>query len=189
MRNLGLRLILWFIGVPAVFALVIFLPYAHHLAINLVVMILSGLGAVELARLFGRKDARYRASNLIIPLLGAAIPIAQLLTTTAGLSETAPYFTIVVTTGIILFVPVFRHTADDFQHTLTNIAANLTLLLYPGLFLSYIIRLSEFEPSSILIVTFFCAVFFNDSMAYTAGSLYRLVQQRRARRRGQEWRP
>lgn len=189
MRNLGRRVILWFVGVPTLFAIVILLPYAHHLAFNLIVVVLSGLGAVELATLFERKDAHYRTGVVIIPLLGAAIPIAQLLTTTVGLSESAPYFTIMALSGIILFVQVFRHTADDFHHTLTNIAANFTLLLYPGLFLSFIIRLSEFQSSSVLIVIFLCTVFFNDSMAYVAGSLYRLIQQRRARKHGIVWTP
>jgi len=188
-RNLGTRAILWFVSVPILVAIVLLLPYAHHLAFNLVVIILSGLGASELAALFERKDAHYRASVLIIPLLGAAIPIVQYLTVAFGLSEAAPYMTIVAATGIILFVQVFRHTADDFQHTLTNIAANFTLLIYPGLFLSYIIRLSAFESSSVLILVFLCAIIFNDSMAYIAGSLYRLVQQRRAQRRGHEWTP
>ena len=180
---------MWWVGVPTLGFIVLLLPYAHHLAFNLVVIILSGLGASELAALFERKDAHYRASVLIIPLLGAAIPIVQYLTVAFGLSEAAPYMTIVAATGIILFVQVFRHTADDFQHTLTNIAANFTLLIYPGLFLSYIIRLSAFESSSVLILVFLCAIIFNDSMAYIAGSLYRLVQQRRARRHGHEWTP
>ena len=156
MRNLGLRLIVWFVGVPAVLAVVIFLPYAHHLALGIIVVVVSSLGATELATLFARKDAHYRSSVVVIPLLGAAIPLAQLLTTTLGLSESTPHTALVGVAGIILFVQMFRHTADDFHHTLSNIAANLTILVYPGLFLSYIIRLNEFKSSSILILTFFC---------------------------------
>lgn len=180
---------MWWIGVPALGFIVIFLPHAHHLAFNIVVVVLSGLGAVELAKLFRRKDAQYRTSVVIIPLLGAAIPIAQLLTTTVGLSESAPYFTLVTVTGVILFVQLFRHTADDFHHTLTNIATDFAVLLYPGLFLSYVIRIGEFESSTILIGTFLCTVILNDSMAYTAGGLYRMVRQRRSRKHGHDWTP
>ena len=189
MRNLGLRLIVWFVGVPLIVALVLLLPYAHHLALNLVVVVMSSLGAVELASLFARKDAKYRASIILIPLLGAAIPIAQLLTLTLGLRMNLPFFAVVVATGLILFVQVFRHTADGFQHTLTSISANFTLVVYPGLFLSFIIRMSEFESSSIVILTFLCSVFFNDTAAYIFGMLYRLVQQKRASKRGGEWTP
>jgi len=188
-RNITVRLILWFVAVPAIVALVLLLPFVNHLALNIVVVIVSGLGATELATLFERKDARYRSSFVINPLLGASLPIAQLLVITLGLSETVPHFTFVVVAGLILFVQVFRHTADDFTHTLTNIAASLTLVVYPGLFLSYIIRLNEFPSSSVLILTFLVSVFFNDTMAYVAGGLYRLVRDRRARRRGGEWKP
>jgi phosphatidate cytidylyltransferase len=180
---------MWFVGVPALVAIVILLPFVHHLALNSVIVVVSGLGAIELAKLFARKDAHYRSSIVVIPLLGAAIPLAQVLTTTFGLSESIPYTVLVGVAGIILFIQVFRHTAEDFHHTLSNIAANLTILVYPGLFLSYIIRLNEFESSSVLILTFFCMVVFNDSMAYIAGGLYRLIRQGRARRRGSEWKP
>jgi phosphatidate cytidylyltransferase len=91
--------------------------------------------------------------------------------------------------GLILFVQVFRHQAQDFQHTLTNIAANIAIVVYPGLFLSFIIRMSEFPSASVVILTFLCAVFFNDTMAYIAGGLYRLARTRRAARRGTEWSP
>jgi len=188
-RNLVRRAIMWWIGVPALGVIVILLPHAHHLAFNLVVVILCGLGAVELATLFKRKDAHYRTSVVIIPLLGAAIPIAQLLTTSVGLPEGTPHFTMVAVIGAILFVQIFRHAADEFQHTLTNIAANITFLVYPGLFLSYIIRLSEYRSATVLIATFLCAVICNDSMAYIAGSLYRSIRERRARKRGGEWTP
>ena len=189
MRNLSLRLIVWFIGVPGIVAIVIFLPFANHLALNILVVVVSGLGATELAALFSRKDPHYRSNVVLVPLLGAAIPLAQLLTTTFNLSESIPYTVLAGAAGIILFIQVFRRTAEDFHHTLANIAANLTILLYPGLFLSYLIRLNEFEFSSVLILTYLCAVMGNDSMAYTAGGLYRVIRQRRATSRGGEWIP
>jgi phosphatidate cytidylyltransferase len=188
-RNLGLRVILWFGAVPALVAIVLLLPYANHLALNLLVVVFSALGAVELASLFERKDARYRASFVVIPILGGAVPLAHLLVISFGLPPVLPYITLVMTFGLILLVQVFRHTAHDFQHTLTNIAANVTIVVYPGLFLSFVTRINEFDGSSVLILVFLCSVFFNDTMAYIAGSLYRLVRQRRARNRGKDWAP
>lgn len=188
MRNLGIRVILWFVAVPALLALVLFVPYLNHLALNVLVVVFSALGAAELATLFERKDARYRASSVIIPLLGGAIPAVELLRITIPLSNDASYLAIVAAVGAILLVQVFRHTAGDFKHTLTNIAANITVVLYPGLFLSFIIRFNEFHHSSGLILIFLCTVFFNDTMAYVAGMAYRAVMQRISSR-GREWTP
>ncbi len=189
MRNLGVRLILWFVTIPALVAIVIFLPYRNHLALNIIVIVFSGLGAAELATLFERKDGRYRASSVVMPLLGASVPIAQLLVVLGSAGPVTPFLAIMLVSGLILFVQVFRHQAQDFQHTLTNIAANITVVIYPGLFLSFIIRMSEFPSASVVILTFLCAVFFNDTMAYMAGGIYRLIRERSAARRGKEWSP
>jgi phosphatidate cytidylyltransferase len=189
MRNLGIRVILWFVAVPALVAIVVFLPYLNHLALNIIVVVVSGLGAAELATLFERKVVQYRTSSVIIPLLGAAIPLVVLLVRLGLLGAMAPYITLIALFGLILLVQIFRHTAQDFQHTLTSIAANFTVVVYPGLFLAFIIRMSEFAYPSVVILTFLCSVFFNDTMAYIAGGLYRLVRERLAQRHGREWTP
>lgn len=189
MRNLGIRLILWFVAVPAIVAIVLLLPQLHHLALNSFVVVVSALGAMELAALLSRTDARYRARLVAVPLLGAAAPAAQLFSTSFAAPGNAVQIAIVLSAGLVLFAQVFRHTADGFKHSLTNVASNLTLVVYPGLFLAYLIRMSEFGSSSIVILTFLCAVFFNDSMAYVAGGLYRLARQKSAGRRGVEWQP
>jgi phosphatidate cytidylyltransferase len=188
-RNLGLRLIVWFIGVPGLVAIVLLLPFQNHLVLNLVVVSMSALGAAELASMFERKDAKYKASFVIIPLLGGSIPAAHLLVVTFQLPELVPYMAIVAVIGAILFVQIFRHTADDFRHTLTNVAANVTVVVYPGLFLSFIIRFNEFAHSSGLILVFLCSVFFNDTMAYLAGGAYRLIRVAIAKRNGRDWSP
>lgn len=189
MRNLGIRVILFFIAVPALVAIGILLPYANHLALNVIVVVMSALGASELATLFGRKDARYRASVVIIPMLGATVPLSVLIATVFDLSVVFPIHVTVAVLGVILFVQIFRHTADDFHHTLTNIAANFTVVIYPGLFLTYIILMSTLDWPTVLILTFLCSVFFNDTMAYIAGGVYRSIRQRRAQRSGREWAP
>jgi phosphatidate cytidylyltransferase len=49
--------------------------------------------------------------------------------------------------------------------------------------------MSEFDLSSIVIITFLCAVFFNDTAAYVFGGIYRLIQQSHARKMGRDWSP
>jgi phosphatidate cytidylyltransferase len=189
MRNLIVRTILWFVAVPALVALVLLLPHQNHLALNLLVVVVSALGASELAGLFQRRDAAYRASFLTIPLLGAAIPATELLIVNGALQRDAVLIVVYVVAALVLLFQVFRREDEGFRYTLSNTAANITVLLYPGLFLSYIIRMSSFEHAGPIILAFLCVVFFNDTMAYLAGMLYRSVRERRAHKAGRTWEP
>lgn len=189
MRNIVTRTILWFVAVPGLVAIILLLPYANHLALNLIVVAASALGAVELAALFEKRDTGYRASFLTIPLLGAAAPITQLLILNGFLGQASLQIVVYAIAALILLLQVFRREDEGFAHTLTNSAANLALVVYPGLFLTYIIRLSEFENAGAYILAFLCAVFFNDTLAYLTGMLYRSIRDRRARRTGAAWEP
>ncbi|MFP4114799.1 MAG: phosphatidate cytidylyltransferase [Spirochaetota bacterium] len=189
MRNIVVRTILWFVAVPALIAVILLLPYQNHLALNLLVVVASALGATELAQLFERRDAAYRASFITIPLLGAAIPATELLVLNGVLGPDAVRIAIYAVAALVLFLQVFRREDEGFRYTLSNTAANLTLLIYPGLFLSYLIRMSSFPNAGLVVLTFLGVVFFNDTMAYLAGMLYRSIRERRAERRGRTWTP
>jgi phosphatidate cytidylyltransferase len=46
---------MFIIGLPLTVCLVLFLPYMRHLALNLVIIFLSGLGAAEFAHMLKHK--------------------------------------------------------------------------------------------------------------------------------------
>ncbi len=189
MRNLVSRILLWIVAVPAIISLILFLPFRNHLALALVVVAASALGASELAAFFAQRDAGYRASGVVIPALGAALPMTQLLIMQGVLSQTAVSGVVFAVVALILLGQVARREAEGFAFTLSNTAANTFLLLYPGLFLSFIIRIDEFEGATALLLLFLCMVFFNDTGAYLAGMAYRGIKSRQAERRGEEWAP
>jgi phosphatidate cytidylyltransferase len=188
-QNLIKRTILWFVAVPALIAIILLLPYQNHLALNVIVVIASALGATELAGLFQRRDTGYRASFVTIPLLGAAIPLAQLLVLNGVLRQETVQVVLLTIAGVILLLQVFRREDEGFSFTLSNIGANITLLIYPGLFLAYVVRLSEFDRDGVYILVFLCTVFFNDTLAYLSGMLYRSMRGRIAERAGRTWEP
>jgi phosphatidate cytidylyltransferase len=51
-------------------------------------------------------------------------------------------------------------------------AAGFAVMIYPGLFMEWIIRLSVWPRAEIVILTFLLIVFANDSLAWTAGMLF-----------------
>jgi len=56
---------------------------------------------------------------------------------------------------------------------LNRLAAGLAVLLYPGMLMAWLVRMSRWEKdSTVIILTFLAAVFANDSMAWLAGKLF-----------------
>lgn len=62
---------------------------------------------------------------------------------------------------------------EQLDPMLSGLANTLLLLLYPGLFLAFVVRLSSLSQSSLSLGFFFCLVFLNDTMAYVGGMLAR----------------
>jgi phosphatidate cytidylyltransferase len=72
MNNALQRILLFFIGVPAVIALIVFLPQLNHGAAAAVIVIFSGGCALELANLF--RSRGIGANSILFTVLGAGIP-------------------------------------------------------------------------------------------------------------------
>jgi phosphatidate cytidylyltransferase len=187
MRNLITRTILFVVAVPAIIATIVFLPFRNQLAISVVAVLASALGASELANFFEKKDAGYRASSVTIPLLGAAIPLTQLLISQELITQSAVAFVIFAVVGVVLMLQIVRREDEGFAFALTNTAANTMLLVYPGLFLSYLIRIGAHEHATALLLLFLCMVFANDTVAYLTGMAYRAIRTRAAEKAGRTW--
>ncbi|MDR1429092.1 MAG: phosphatidate cytidylyltransferase, partial [Spirochaetaceae bacterium] len=56
MKKLGQRLLIFFVGLPLLVCLIVFLPQRHHLAANILVTLLAAAGAQEYAAMLRRKD-------------------------------------------------------------------------------------------------------------------------------------
>jgi phosphatidate cytidylyltransferase len=185
-RNIVARTIVFFVGIAVLAAMILFVSFQNHLLINIVAVIVSALGARELSGLFARKETGYRASVVVIPILGALLPGIQIFILNGLAGESAFRVGLYIAIATILVVQIFRKKEEDFGHTLSNIAANISVLVYPGLFLAYFIRISEFQAATALIMLFLAIAFANDTLAYVAGSLFKLVK---VHEKGAGWRP
>ncbi len=156
--------------VPALVAIIVFAPWYEHLVINLIAVAASVIGAYEASALFAAKGNP--PSSALIPVLGAAFPLATYLEVCGLLPSgwTLPVLAALV--SIILAREIFVGREQEFGQILPRIAASLTILVYPGLFVSYFIRFSLLPDSSLSMIVFLLIVFGNDILAYLAGSLW-----------------
>ena len=168
MTNLQARLIVFFVGIPLLFSLVVALPQFNHLGFNLVLVAISGFTALEVRRIIRASQLVYETPRAITFGLGIVLPAVALASVMDWLSWSAVFHAILTITMVITAAQAFRR-GGTLERSVTSTGMHLVVFLYPGLFLAYAIRLSSLPNASILILTFICMVFFNDASAYAAG--------------------
>jgi phosphatidate cytidylyltransferase len=162
------RLLLFFIALPLILALIIVLPFSRHLALNLLAIGVSVIGALELNALLGRRSVDMSAFEAVIA--GLLLPAAALVDLFLGLPFTVMMIALWIGLCYVLSKPIFR--TDRFETIIPTMTADILLLVYPGFFLAFLILLSRFANSTVLISVFVLMVFGNDSIAYVSGRLF-----------------
>ena len=165
-KNLRGRLITVFVGVPFVLSLVFFVPQLNFIAFSLFVVLMSVLGSLEMSRLlFG--------INTLISYLAPLLPLIQYL---QGIFELNGQITDMAFVLLLLFafsLEIKLGESDDFKTSLERAAKNALLILYPGYFLSFILRLLALEGvNSFVLISYIILVFGNDISAYVWGRLF-----------------
>ncbi|MCL1814807.1 MAG: phosphatidate cytidylyltransferase [Treponema sp.] len=180
------RLLIFFAGVPLVVALVIFLPQYNHLALNIFVVIVSSLGAVEFALML-----RARGFPVYVPeaaILGSLSPLAATFIVSFDTNSQITQFLFIAGAFWVLVSEVFYHksrtvhsaerttagegASPDYSLVLNRLTASLSVMIYPGLLLSWVITMSTLEHSIYVLLTFIFTVMSNDSMAWVSGMLF-----------------
>ncbi len=172
MRNLFFRILVFVIGIPGLVALVLSGRDNQNLAFHLLVVAASALGARELGRLFEKRVSAYHGSGVLLPIIGASVPAAAMLIVHGGASPGIFPALILAIFGVVLAAQAFRTNEDEFDAILPTVSAHAAIIVYPGLFLAYLIRLSVFPGASELLLVLIGSVYLNDAGAYVAGMLF-----------------
>lgn len=168
MKKLVQRLLIFFLGIPAAVAVIVFLPYRHHLAVNVLVIAISALGAAELARMLKNKGLFLAPAEAAV--LGALSPLSMALSVSFQISSQITPAFFIIGASWLLASGIFCHK-DDFSGVISRLAAGFSVMMYPGHFLSWIIRMCLFRHSVIILLMFILTVMVNDSIAWAAGML------------------
>lgn len=170
MKKIVTRTITVVTVVPALVAIIVLAPWYCHLAINLLAVGASVIGAYEASALF---SAQWRSPTpVFIPVLGAAFPAATYLQICGVLPAGWELPLLVAIASLLLVREVFVAREEEFLRILPRLGASMTILIYPGLFVSFFVRFSLLPESSLSMIVFLLIVFANDVFAYLAGSLW-----------------
>jgi phosphatidate cytidylyltransferase len=173
MSNLAQRLLLFFLGVPAVVAVILFLPECNHGAAALVVIAFAGGCSIELSRLF--RSRGIAAPAFAFAAAGSVVPAGAYI---GGLIEGPSILLgssigIIVAAGIALiacFLPFALSRAEAIHEVLPRSSALAFAVVYPGVLGSIIVLIaSEPRYASESLLTFALLCFGNDSIAWLVG--------------------
>ncbi len=177
MSNLLQRLLLFFVGVPLIAAIVVFLPqYRHAAVVSMIVGLLAGC-SLELARFFGAKGLSDRIGPFII--LGAGVPAAAYIGGMLGESFFSTSFLSGSSMGILLaagagLIVSFGGSAFVRAEGIPDVMPRASALgfatAYPGLLGAFLVLLASEPPKATESLLAFCVLAFsNDSLAWLVG--------------------
>ncbi|MFP3041918.1 phosphatidate cytidylyltransferase [Treponema primitia] len=169
MTKLVQRLLVFFIGLPLTVCLVLYLPQKNHIVVNVVVILLSALGAIEFSDMLRKKTPalpRWEAA-----ILGSLVPIAMTLMVSFGFSGQSISIALILGAVWLLVSRIFS-PADKFEAIISRVSSGFAVIIYPGLFMAWVIRMSLFSRSDVVILMFLLMVIANDSAAWAVGLLF-----------------
>lgn len=162
------RILMFTIGLPLTVCAVLFFPQKNHLAANCIIVILSSLGALEFNAMISRgKSSLFTIEVLILgalPAIGATLNVSFL--------HDGQWVTVCFLFGAIwLLISRVFSKEKDFGNAVERISSGFAVMVYPGFFMIWIIRMSLLPESSIIILVFLLIVFACDSFAWLFGML------------------
>ncbi len=169
MKKILQRLMMFIIGLPAVLVIVLALPHFHHLAANLVLILVSALGATEFSAILGRRG--YRLPTWEAAVLGVIAPLAGMLVISFGVDGAIAPVLFMLGVGWVISSRIFA-SAEDLASVADRTVAGLAVLVYPGIFIFWIVRMTSLPHATSVLIVFLLTVFCNDSLAWLTGILF-----------------
>ena len=160
------RLLIFFIGLPAVAALVLFLPFYNNLAMNIVAIFLSGIGAVEFSSMLKTKQISFCKIESFI--LGIIAPLAITLNVSLYFPTWIFFILFITGAGWVLLSSIF---AKEFENVINKVIGSFSLIIYPGFFMFFLVKMTEWGNNYIVLL-FLVIIIASDSIAWLFGTLF-----------------
>ncbi|MCL2208616.1 MAG: phosphatidate cytidylyltransferase [Treponema sp.] len=168
MKKIIERLLIFFVGIPVLFALVFLLPHCRHLAFNVAVVLFSAVGALELSNMFRKKNIGICKAEAVI--LGSLAPLTAVFQVCFNFPGWIIPLVIMAGVSWILLSLSFT-SLKNMDNVFNSTAGRFTVMIYPSFLLFWIVKMSVWELSGAIFL-FLLIVFFNDGSAWFFGNLF-----------------
>jgi len=162
------RLLTFLIGVPAVVALVLFLPFCRHLPLNIVVTLFTAAGAIELSMMLEKKFINITKTEAFI--IGALTPASITLNVCFNLPQWIIPLMIMPGAAWVL-MSVILSGKEKIENVLNRLSGGFFALVYPGFFAYWLVKMSIWDNSGAILI-YLLIVMGSDSAAWLSGNLF-----------------
>ena len=170
MKKVLERVLLAVIVVPLLVLFSHGLTHWEFLLLNVTCVALTLAGALEVRGLFEHRCIP--TDRWLAPILGASLPAASYLQAIGLIGEPHLLLWVAGAAGLILLRGVWTSDSRELEDLLVRTAASLAVVLYPGIFMLFISRVTTLENASFHLLFLFALVFGNDSAAWAVGTLF-----------------
>jgi len=168
LSNLMKRIILAALFVPALIIIINYLPWYNHLALNILSLFFAFIGGIEMAALHSARGVQISRG---LAGFAAALPPALIYLNHILSFPSWVVPAVIITAAVLISARegLERHQ-EAVEFSLIRLSGTLSLLLYPGLFMAFIVSISFLPYPGPAMMTFLAMVFCNDSGAYFVGT-------------------
>jgi phosphatidate cytidylyltransferase len=169
MKKIIQRLIVFFVGFPALLSVVLFFPQRNHLLLNLVCISFTILGAVEFRNILTHRNLVISVPEAVI--MGAISPAAWTVVVSFGVAGNIVPGAFILGASWLLVFRVFT-PQEKLDLYIGRTTAGFAVMIYPGLFMAWIVQMAVFPKAGLVILVFFLVAFLNDAAAWLAGLIF-----------------
>ncbi|MEM5948185.1 phosphatidate cytidylyltransferase [Spirochaetia bacterium 38H-sp] len=169
MSNIVNRILLFLLGLPLLIVTVYFLPFYNNIGINIIAILASAIGGIEMANMLKNKGSNI--PSVAGALIGASLPLTSYISVSFFNNMEIAIFSLIFIIVINLSIAAFVSSEEELPLVIPRIGQRFLLIVYPGAFLMFIPRLTALSGGTILMAIFILSVYLNDSMAYVTGKL------------------
>lgn len=171
MKTITKRVLTTIIGLPALIAIIFFLPYANNLALCILALAVCVLGSYEMRAIL---EKHFEQHFVFPPWIGSLLLVAQYL-------QLAYFnnYNIVLYTLAVLLIIIFIAEAllgykykDEYKESLNRMSYSTMAIIYPNLFGIFLIQFAFLPNSPYWTLLLFIGVFGCDIFAYIFGMLF-----------------
>jgi phosphatidate cytidylyltransferase len=174
MNKVLMRVLLLCIFFPFLFFILFIvpalLPHYKYILFNLTTIVFAFFGAGEVTNLVTHK--KMPIFNIVPALLGTSLPLVAYLELLKLVPANFLLSWLLIAISLPFFMALFITRQEQIASVLEKSAASLLTIIYPGIFLAYIIFMTAWPDASLKILFFLCLVFVNDIFAYVLGKLF-----------------
>lgn len=173
-KNTVQRLMVFFLGIPAFIAVVVFASFGRNVLLFAVVIVVQALGAREAVSLFAAKGVAVSRPYLTVLSIGASVA-AYAAPALSPLLPAAPsplecLLAAAAIGSLASIAPFAFAKTDEFPLLLARISASLFVFFYCGVLGAFLVYITScFGQFIAPVLTFALMTFGNDSLAWLVG--------------------